>query len=635
METNGTSVAREVTPKPSDSKCLILSFVPRVEGKYTIEATLYGENVKHSPLQLKVEIPSSVSVNPVAFQCVSPCEDTATRTGSLIGSNQLEAKKTPAEDVRQHLANRFRFKMSLGDSSQSGFTLGGMGRGRPVGSSHNSSSYSTVGLPADDPFSAPKSTTNGFETGSSHSVPQWNSQFSNSMSPQCLSFVGSSHYQTSLKNSTTVSSIPRSPVETGISYPRISSGSSAFHAVSEQQSNGGIDPLIPTGSMPDPSCRPNHLCTSSEGQCLPQTGHGLPMMPSNFGVAKGQSNRFVPIQKNDPGASRKGEQVFMSNSKVRLRGNPALPDLKELYRIKGKVRGHLLFTLGDQKGGIEDVKLKRPIGCCEIEDTHAIVICDTKHDLVKMYTNDGTPAVLVGRAPGVEFHDPSAVVLLPELDGLPGRCFAVKDDLSIQLFRVGSGDDSADDGEFVKEIGRMELKDPKGLAVTDDGHLITFTSDQKTGDLLWTFDPVTGRCLKKVDFNAPGHTNQCYFLHCFGDVLVVSNLGKDHSPNVGNCIFLWSLSEEKCLAKFGGVGTGAGQFHWPTGTRIDGGGNILIGDAKNNRIQLFDREANFVCVLDLEVGAPHVSDIHLTTDGRLIVMSALASRSLVYVYQLC
>ena len=76
------------------------------------------------------------------------------------------------------------------------------------------------------------------------------------------------------------------------------------------------------------------------------------------------------------------------------------------------------------------------------------------------------------------------------------------------------------------------------------------------------------------------------------------------------------------------------QMGSSSGPRVqfDGAGNILVGDAKNNRVQLFDETGALLCVLILNRGTPFVSDIQLTLDGRLLVMSR--HKHVVHVYQL-
>ncbi len=114
-------------------------------------------------------------------------------------------------------------------------------------------------------------------------------------------------------------------------------------------------------------------------------------------------------------------------------------------------------------------------------------------------------------------------------------------------------------------------------------------------------------------------------------------------------MYLSSLSTGTEKLRFGRNGRNSGEFNCVSGVSIDGGGNMLIGDAKNNRIQvtvatdvtgsksggarnlrvlqLFDMWGQYVTQLRLEAPAPYqypcsfISDIHLTSDGQLMIVS--------------
>ncbi|MEP7286111.1 MAG: 6-bladed beta-propeller, partial [Chloroflexota bacterium] len=47
-------------------------------------------------------------------------------------------------------------------------------------------------------------------------------------------------------------------------------------------------------------------------------------------------------------------------------------------------------------------------------------------------------------------------------------------------------------------------------------------------------------------------------------------------------------------AKWGTLGTGAGQFSSPKGTAVDSAGNVYVTDASNNRVQKFDKYGTFI-----------------------------------------
>ena len=91
-------------------------------------------------------------------------------------------------------------------------------------------------------------------------------------------------------------------------------------------------------------------------------------------------------------------------------------------------------------------------------------------------------------------------------------------------------------------------------------------------------------------------------------------------------VSVFSPSGDKLLS-FGTHGAGPGQFDNPTGIAVDGGGNTLVVDCGNNRIQKFTREGKFLT----EVGAGckgrehlqllHPSDIAVIKDMVYVVDS--------------
>ena len=52
--------------------------------------------------------------------------------------------------------------------------------------------------------------------------------------------------------------------------------------------------------------------------------------------------------------------------------------------------------------------------------------------------------------------------------------------------------------------------------------------------------------------------------------------------------------DEEFIRDFGGVGTGDGQFTWPTAIALDGDENVYVADEWLNRISIFDRDGNYL-----------------------------------------
>ena len=48
------------------------------------------------------------------------------------------------------------------------------------------------------------------------------------------------------------------------------------------------------------------------------------------------------------------------------------------------------------------------------------------------------------------------------------------------------------------------------------------------------------------------------------------------------------------VARFGGTGSAAGQFSFPTGIHVSSGGEVFVADQNNDRVQVFDRDGAFL-----------------------------------------
>jgi DNA-binding beta-propeller fold protein YncE len=53
-------------------------------------------------------------------------------------------------------------------------------------------------------------------------------------------------------------------------------------------------------------------------------------------------------------------------------------------------------------------------------------------------------------------------------------------------------------------------------------------------------------------------------------------------------------ADGKFVSKFGGIGTGFGQFSKPKGIGVDSEGHIYVSDAAFNNVQIFDQEGRLL-----------------------------------------
>lgn len=75
---------------------------------------------------------------------------------------------------------------------------------------------------------------------------------------------------------------------------------------------------------------------------------------------------------------------------------------------------------------------------------------------------------------------------------------------------------------------------------------------------------------------------------------------------------------EGLLREIGTVGSGKGQFRSPEVVAVDCLGFILVGDAGNARIQVFQPDGTFVKILGHKEGFQWISGIHVTSELDII-----------------
>ena len=169
-------------------------------------------------------------------------------------------------------------------------------------------------------------------------------------------------------------------------------------------------------------------------------------------------------------------------------------------------------------------------------------------------------------------------------------------------------------GEVVKSFGRFsardgELASPVGVCLDDNGHIFVAELNNNRIQVL-TRD---GQALYKF-----GHIFD-HPLSCVThkDLLIVSD-----SRN--NCIKVFDVSG-KFLYKFGEGGERDGQFKGPFGLCVDTGGNLLVCDQFNGRVQQFTLEGRFTGKSAL--GAMRTPwGVAATEDGRVLVTDYMARK---------
>lgn len=250
---------------------------------------------------------------------------------------------------------------------------------------------------------------------------------------------------------------------------------------------------------------------------------------------------------------------------------------------------------------LEIKDLDRPIGMIVLSKTKTIIISEQGRNQVKMYNPDGSTKRVV--RPGKAFFKPSDMVELND-----GQ-FAVRDNNGIQLF--------SDQGIFIKNIGENFLGRVFGLTSNESGNIFTINHNQgkeKEGNVtakgevdIVEIDVVNDTVIRQielVDVIQNTKESMCRFLHCNGNKLYIADLGL-------NCVYVLSLRDSTSVRKFGKVGKSDGQFKDPAGLVTDSFGNLILADAGNHRLQMFDRTRKYVGNVNVYQGLKRPSGIYL------------------------
>lgn len=221
-----------------------------------------------------------------------------------------------------------------------------------------------------------------------------------------------------------------------------------------------------------------------------------------------------------------------------------------------------------------------------------------------------------------KFHQPSDMVTLPD-----GR-LVIRDNLGLQLFD--------EEGNFLKAIipkgvyGRCF-----GVASDGRGHILTINTNPKgsydcitkkgeTDILLIDFENnIILEKIKLVDIIPNQEKSACRFLQCDGKKVYVVDLGLD---------IVYILSMGKTRAKcFGQSGKLPGQWLDPAGLAVDSVGNMIVADACNNRLQIFDKHRKYLGFVKLSTHIRRPSGIYLDIETKSLYVLNLKGESLVKV----
>ena len=125
--------------------------------------------------------------------------------------------------------------------------------------------------------------------------------------------------------------------------------------------------------------------------------------------------------------------------------------------------------------------------------------------------------------------------------------------------------------------GDVILAKPVDVAVDAAG--ICYVADTDRGEVV-AFD---GRGVAARKYVPPGCERfKPAAVAVFGSKLYVADLAAHR-------VEVFSISDGGHVASLGEIGSGLGQFYYPTGVATDEAGNVFISDMMNGRVQVFDQ----------------------------------------------
>ncbi|XP_052771225.1 uncharacterized protein LOC128210920 [Mya arenaria] len=295
-------------------------------------------------------------------------------------------------------------------------------------------------------------------------------------------------------------------------------------------------------------------------------------------VGTGSSLRLGPLQAH-------WNKISMSHSK------------------KCKVRGKYLLQCS--------ADLHFPIGVSS-NSAGEVIIADTGNHCIKSFSPSGELLNVFGKEVFPAMMRPSAIVVNDQDD------IFVKDDICIRVFDK--------DGTFQRNIAEKTFKKPFGLVLAPNGRLVVLETVLSSPCLVHVSQD--GKNTWRFQFSPLIHpvvdlrSSKCRFLGISENHVIVSDLG-------ASVLYMTTL-EGVLTRTLGGYGTGPTQLFEPSGISVDNYGNFLVGDSKNNRIQMYRHDGTHMGVLELDKFVRRPSGIHLTSDHRLLVVNFLNHSIMVF-----
>lgn len=246
-------------------------------------------------------------------------------------------------------------------------------------------------------------------------------------------------------------------------------------------------------------------------------------------------------------------------------------------------------------------------------------------------------ALTVMMIPGSIWHSPNALLNAAEIDDfraattflrLPdgwelGACSAVDVSLKGEIYLFHRGEHPIlcfdRDGKFLRSWGDDLIKTAHGLRVDrDDNVWVTDVGAHR----VFRFDP-SGKLLMALGTGQAGTANDQ-----FDRPTDIAFGPKDEvyiSDGYGNSRVMRFNMLGQLQTSWGMPGDQPGQFHLPHSVIVDAEGRVLVGDRENNRIQIFNRDGDWLATWN--GFAPY--GLAFDRDGRLFVADGRADQVLI------
>ncbi len=173
------------------------------------------------------------------------------------------------------------------------------------------------------------------------------------------------------------------------------------------------------------------------------------------------------------------------------------------------------------------------------------------------------------------------------------------------------------DGTFVRSWGQGQYDRPHGMRIDSEGHIWTTDVNADTvrkmnpeGEVLMTITPDDTPLMNEPTDLAIGLEGEIF-------VLVGHGQGEPHVLKFDR--------EGELLKSWGEQGTGPSQFDTPHSVVIDTEGMVYVADRQNRRIQIFDRDGNYVKEWAYK-GLP--CGLYIHSDGTMYMVSGFAGEIL-------